>query len=498
MKIFKKYILGSMLFIAIILQISCKKEFLEVIPKGQTIAITTADYEKILNANYLATSFSASVYRGDEISALQPYFNSMSGLTHRRMQRLFRYDDRVYDADQLPDEITDENNYIRKLYLFNKVINEVMDSEGGTEAQKLALRAEAKAGRAICNFMFLSDFTKPYNAATAATDLGIPSLTIADVTQKDFKRQTLQQGYDLVLKDLTDALPDLGIITHRRKISKLVAEFYLARVYMAMNNYPAAKSHIDAAFLEKSKSAIPLELYDFTVVLNPDDQDAPGSWFPDSGFGLDNEPLAANNTEVIYNITSGWFQFQAVDVFVFSPETANLYDPMDRRLSLYTPYEIFSSEIHPKGMRRRTSGFFTGIDVGPSLPDMYLMRAECSARANDLAGAVADLEILREKRISGTAAAKVPLNIASSQQTLVRFILDERIREFAITGLRWLDMRRLSQDPVYSSHVDYVHEIYNADGSLATSYSFKERPQRFALKFGERMLNESNGLEDNP
>ncbi|WP_442591235.1 RagB/SusD family nutrient uptake outer membrane protein [Pedobacter sp. AW31-3R] len=495
MKIFKKYILGSMLFMAMLSQVSCKKEFLEVVPKGQTIAVTTADYEKILNANYLSTSFNASVYRGDEVAGLQPYFNSMSGLLNRRMQRLFRYEDRVYDADQLPDEITDANNYIRKLYLFNKVINEVMDSEGGTEAQKLALLAEAKAGRAICNFMFLSDFTKPYNAATAATDPGIPNLTVADVTQKDFKRETIQQGYDLVLKDLTDALPDLDMVTHRRKISRLVAEFYLARVYLAMNNYTAASTHIDAAFLEVPKAVIPLELYDYTVVLNPDDQEAPGSWFPDSGFGLDNEPLAANNTEIIYNITAGWFQFQAVDAFVFSPGTADLYDPSDRRLSLYTPFEIFSTEPHPNGMRRRTSGFFTGIDVGPSLPDMYLMRAECRARANDLTGAIADLTLLREKRIAGAAAA-VPSTAASGQQALVRFILDERIREFAITGLRWLDMRRLSQDPLYNDHVNYTHTIYGSNGQEATTYQLK--PERFALKFGERMLNESNGLEDNP
>lgn len=496
MKIIKRIALGSVFFVALFSQIACKKGFLEIIPKGQTIAIYTEDYEKILNANYISTSFDAGVYRGDELSAMQPHFDNMSGSAiNRRQQRLFMYEDRVYDTDQLPDEITAGNGYIRKLYLFNKVINEVMDSQGGTEAQKLALLAEAKVGRAICNFMFLSDFTKPYNATTAADDLGIPNLTVADVTQKDFKRETLQQGYELVIKDLTDALPNLGDITHRRKVSRLVAEFYLARVYMAMNNYPAAKPHIDAAFLELPKAIIPMGLYDYSVVLDPDNQNAPGSWFPDTGFGLGNEPLAADNTEVIYNITSGWFQLQAVDAFVFSPQTAALYVPTDRRLSLYTPYEIFSTTSHPLGMRRRTSGFFTGIDVGPSIPDMYLMRAEIKARANDLAGAVADLEILREKRISGTAA-QVPSAIASDQQAVVRFILDERIREFAITGLRWLDMRRLSQDPIYHDHIDYTHEIYNADGEVVSTHVLT--PERFVLKFGERMLNESNGLEDNP
>ena len=147
------------------------------------------------------------------MAALQPDFNNMPGEPGRRFMRLFQYEDRVYNADQLPDEITDPNNYIRKLYLFNKVINEVMNSQGGTESQKLSILAEAKAGRAICNFMFVSDFTKPYNQTTAATDLGIPNLTVADVTQKDFKRGTLQQAYDLILKDLKDALPNLGVLT---------------------------------------------------------------------------------------------------------------------------------------------------------------------------------------------------------------------------------------------------------------------------------------------
>src|SRR5690606_14354748 len=99
--------------------------------------------------------------------------------------------------------------------------------------------------------------------------------------------------------------------------------------------------------------------------------------------------------------------------------TMSLFEPTDRRLSFFTPYEIFSTTAHPLGMRRRTNGFFTGIDVGPSLPDMYLMRAEIRARTNDLSGAVSDLETLREKRIPGAAAA-VPSGIVNNQEAMVR------------------------------------------------------------------------------
>ncbi|MGN6421450.1 MAG: RagB/SusD family nutrient uptake outer membrane protein [Pseudobacter sp.] len=495
MKNFEKYIIGSFALIMLFSQVSCKREFLEIVPKGQAIAINTADYEKILNANYLATQFTASVYQGDEMAALQPGFSNLNGSALLRQQRLFRYEARVYDAAELPAEITGESNYIRKLYLFNKVINEVMGSQGGTEEQKRALLAEARAGRAICNFMFLSDFTKPYNAATANTDLGIPNLTAADVTQTDFKRGTLQEGYDLVISDLTESLPHLGAITHRRKISRLAAEFYLSRVYMAMNNFTAARTHLDAAFEEVDKAEIPMELYDYSLVLNPDHQDAEGSWFPDSFFGLTNVPIAADNKEIIYNINAGWFQFQAVDAFVFSPQTAALYEPTDMRLNLYSPFGLSTGEEYPLAMRRRNTDFFLGINVGPSLPDLYLMRAECKARSNDLSGAVSDLEFLRTKRISGTDAL-VPSGVAANQQDLVRFILDERIREFAISGLRWLDMRRLSVDPVYNDHIDFTHRIYGPDGAVTATHQLK--PERFALKFGERMLSESKGLEENP
>lgn len=495
MKILKKHIVITLTAITLLVAAGCKKEFLEIVPKGQAIAIHTSDYEKILNANFITSLFTANVYLGDEMAGLQPNFDNMPGEDGRRFQRLFKYDDRVYNADQLPKEITDENNYIRKLYLFNKVINEVMNSEGGTESQKLSILAEAKAGRAICNFMFVSDFTKPYHQTTASTDLGIPNLTVADVTQKDFKRGSLQQAYDLIITDLKEALPNLGVLTHRRKISRLAAEFYLGRVYMAMNNYPEAKIHVDAAFEEVPKSVIPMALYDYTVVLNPDDPDAPGTWFPDFGFGLAGEPLAANNSQTIYNVACTWFNFSAADAMVFSPQTASLYASTDRRLSLYTTFSFSADEEYPLSMRRRTTGLFTGIDVGPSIADLYLMRAECNARANNLAAAGNDLQILRAKRISGPAA-QIPASATSDQQALVRFILDERIREFAISGLRWLDMRRLSQDPVYSSHINLNHKIYNQAGAVVSTHTL--RPERYALKFGERMVNESNGLQDNP
>jgi len=486
MKVLHKYLLIPAMTVLVLSQTSCKKDFLEIQPKGYTIAKTTSDYEQLLNATYLSTSFSASSYLADDIAAQEMYLDGAL----LRAQRLFMFSDSVYLPDELPTEITDQESYVPRLYVYNKVINEVMGSQNGTEEQKLALQAEAKVGRAVCLLSFLNDFSKPYNAATAETDLGVPIITKAEVTQTQFVRATIKEGYDFMIKDLTDALPYLGEVVNRRKFSKAAAEFYLGRIYLYMADFARARTHIDGAFAALAGSAIPLDLYDYNVVLDPNSAD---TWYPDAIFLLANKPLAANDKQIIYNITSRTFFFNSANTFVTSPQTAALYDPSDKRLNLYSNTELFGDFQFPHGMRRYSAGFTQ--DIGPSLPDLYLMRAELKARTNDLGGAKADVEFLRVNRMPANIAV-VPANIATDQTALVKFILDERIREFATSGLRWLDQRRLSVDPLYSNTVRYTHEVYDADGNVVATYTL--RPERFALKFGQRMLNENKGLVENP
>jgi len=487
MKILNKYFLAGLIIAIALPFCSCKKSFLDIQPKGYLIATNAQDYEQLLDATFFSSSFTASTYLGDEMAAQQTYYDA----AQLRARRLFEYQDRVYNSDEIPLELNGTNTYMQNLYIYNKIINEVMSSNNGTDQYKRGLLAQAKAGRAICNLMFQADFAMPYDPATASTDLGIPLITVADVTQTKFVRATNQQTFDAIIKDLTDAIPDLDILVHRRKISKLCAEFYLARAYLYMQNFTAARTQIDNAFLEVPKANIPLALYDYNVVLDTD-PNAQGTWYPDFGFGPSGKPLAAVYTENIYDVTSSSFFFPAANTFVFSPQTAALFDPADFRLNLYSNTELFGSFVFPKGMRRYP-GFTT--EIGAQLSDLYLMRAELEARADDLAGAKTDLELLRIKRLPPNTY-QVPANAMASQQALVNFIFDERIREFATSGLRWLDMRRLSVDKAYSSNVKYTHSIYDDNGNVVSTFTLK--PQRFALKFGDDVIAKDQGLIENP
>ncbi|AOM79341.1 RagB/SusD family nutrient uptake outer membrane protein [Pedobacter steynii] len=476
----KRYILLFLTTVTLILT-SCKKDYLEVEPKDVIVAKTTQDYEALLNTTKVDPS-EAARFLGDEVGAQRDYF---SGASIYR-QRLFKY---VGDALQ-PDDFP-EMGYLQSNYVFNKIINEIGASTGGTEQQKAQILAEAKVGRAVCHLLFLNDFGKPYNKTTAAADLGVPIITSADVIKTDYKRATVQEVYDFIIKDITEALPNLSKpFSSPLKISKAAAEGILARVYLYIHDYAASSDHLDKAFSALTGATRPVGLYDYNETLSPD-----GSWQPSDpqAFGPAGMPFESNggSEESVLTMYMPTLTLSSANSFVFNPETAALYDPSDYRLQIYSDTEIFGTVIFKNGMRRYPR---FGAEVGISLPDMYLMRAELKARANDLGGAIADVQLLRANRMPESEVA-VPALVAGNQQSLVRFILEERIREFALKGMRWYDMRRLWNDPLYGNTINKTHKIYSASGAEVETYPLT--PDRLVLKFGKKLVSQHPLLIDN-
>ena len=68
---------------------------------------------------------------------------------------------------------------------------------------------------------------------------------------------------------------------------------------------------------------------------------------------------------------------------------------------------------------------------------MYLIRAEARAETNDLTGAAADLNALRDARINGYTAQSF-----SSKGDLITAILNERFKELPFEGHRFFDAKR--------------------------------------------------------
>lgn len=461
---------------------SCKKSFLEIQPKGKTIAQTINDYNLLLN-NYDLFNIDADAQAamGDELAAVEPYHSGAD----LRTQRLFRWDAVIYEPQQSATEMAVP---MQNIYNYNKIINEVMNASDGTDQQKKSLQAEAMAGRAWTYFLLINYYGKPFNNATSSTDPGFPIITTADVTETKFTRASVKEVYDFIIKDLTTAIPALPAqTTHRLRMSKVAAEGILGKVYTFMGRFGDALPQLNAAITDMASGTIPVGLHDYNVNFGPG-----GSFLPIGLFGP-NYPTIVDDKENLYGKQFIDYWTFVNNEFVINPQTVALYDPADLRLNFYTNTPAFGGYTYPAGMLRRSGP--VGIQYGVQVPDLYLLRAECKARLNDLPGAKDDVEALRVKRMPSTNAS-VPAAIASDQKALVKFILEERIREFAVEGFRWFDMRRLSVDPDYSATVGNVHNVYSSLGVITQTLTLK--PERLVLRFPQKLMNQNPGMENNP
>ncbi len=478
---YRKYIKISLLAITgLITLASCKKSFLEIVPKGKLVASTTSDYNLLLNnLDLMNIQTNAQILMGDEIASTETYFNNEV----LRSQRLFRWDKDIYDENVDADEF---RSPVKALYTYNKIINEVPDSKGGTEQEKKSVEAEARAGRAWLNFVLISQYGKPYNAATAGTDPGFPILTDADVTTTTFTRASVQEMYDFIIKDLNTAIPSLPAkITFRTRMSRAAGEFLLGKVYLFMGKSAEALPLFNAAFADLSGASINVNLYDYNVTMA-----AGGSFLPIGSSGP-NIPFLPNNEESVFarQFGNNWAGYN--NFAVLKKETVDLYKPSDLRLKFFSTTAYSTGIAFPNGMMRRLGP--GNVQSAVVLPDLYLLRAECKARLNDLAGAVADVEALRSKRMPAVDVAVPPANKAD-KVSLINYIMEERTREFALTGFRWFDMRRLSVDPLFTLPV-YTHTLFLANGGTTT---FTMKPERLTLRLPLKVMSYNPGMAENP
>ena len=307
---------------------ACKKEFLEITPRGNLIAQKTHDYDLLLNnLDLLNILTDAQVPMGDEMAAIEPYFSG----SPIRTQRLFRWDADIYEPEQNATEMTVP---MRNVYTYNKIINEVLDSEDGTEAEKKSIRAEALAGRAWTYFLLINYYGKPYSASSD-TDLGYPIVTEADVTETQYSRASVKEVYDFIVNDLQTAIPDLPAAPwHRLRMSRAAARAMLGKVYLTMGEYQLAADQLDGALADLSAATVPVGLYNYNSTFGPG-----GSFLPIGLFGP-RYPAVPDNQENIYSkqYINPW-AFSSSELPVSSPTIA-LYQSSDHRLNFYStmPY----------------------------------------------------------------------------------------------------------------------------------------------------------------
>lgn len=474
---------------------SCEK-FLDVKPKGKAILTGFEQYNGLLNNQFLeglqnlkftattdpasgnlSYSFSilgeveAPFYMSDDVVANASTFQNLTLIE----QKMYKWSDDVY----LPSDNAAEWNamYIQN-YVYNAIIEGVMKVSDATESGKKEVLAEARVNRAYVHYLAAQLFSKPYDSSSAAADPGIPIVTKASTNQDNFTRASVQNTYDFITGEIKAAIPDLNeATTNRNRVSRLSAYSILGEVYFNMGRYDSALIALNNAFSLLSKSTIPIALYDYNQEVS--------NWYIPfmSNFGLYNHPNPFDSQESIYVKQTAAPVYSAfASSMVLNPKVWALFGADDIRKLIYSDKGLFSSSLQLPGYQR--AGPLT-VNFGPVLPNLYLMKAECEARANKLSEAATDLTTLRKNRMPA-ASAEISY---SSQEDLVNQILNERLREFAATGRRWLDMRRLYNDQQYNN----VDKSRKVDGQ-----SYTLSADRLALKIPPMIINYNPAMRNNP
>jgi hypothetical protein len=455
----KSYLILTVFAFAALVQ-SCKKDFLDVRPnKSLLVPTTLADLRVLLNNNQvfnLTPNLSALAdgdYYTDE-AGFSSYGLDMERNSYTWSRDIFAG---VIDGDW--------NTPYKQVFYANLVLDGVaaLQAADAGSNEGRAVRGTALFYRAFALYNLASLFAQPYEAATAAAAPGVPVRLHGDVTQKT-GRGTLGQTYSQVLADLEAArglLPATVTIKTRPTVAALQA--LRARIALSMEDYAAAGQYADSAL------AAAHDLLDYNT-LNAD----AARPFP--------RILPYGNAEVSFyaGLLPYTFDRPGAATYVDRALYAS-YAEHDLRKSLFF-LAVTPGNYNFRGNYAGTLTLFSGL----AADELYLIRAECKARAGDARGSVADLNTLLVKRWqTGTFS---PMQAGDAEAAL-RLVLTERRKELVGRNLRWTDLRRLNKDPRFRQTLTRTidGQVYQLEpGSLRYVYPIPDEE----IKLGGLVQNE--------
>jgi starch-binding outer membrane protein, SusD/RagB family len=117
-------------------------------------------------------------------------------------------------------------------------------------------KGEALVARAYSHFMLVSLFSKIYDPATAATDLGIPYVIESEkVVLKKYDRKTVAFVYEMIEKDLIEGLTLINDQSYKVPafhFTKNAANAFASRFYLYKKNYDKVIEHANKVAIDGS------------------------------------------------------------------------------------------------------------------------------------------------------------------------------------------------------------------------------------------------------
>ncbi|MBF8961880.1 RagB/SusD family nutrient uptake outer membrane protein [Pontibacter sp. FD36] len=303
--------------------------------------------------------------------------------------------------------------------------------------------AEARYLRALSHHELLVHFARPYNHTPDASHLGVPYRTIAVNTPARVEearaqgRNTVREGYDLLLQDLNFAeefLPETrGAALRISRATKGAAVALKTRVLLHKQDFAGVVTEGRKMVPESAPFVSPIGGYRLT-------ETADGPWAAngnntESIFSFENS--AIDNASVngslgqMYNAGTGGRALVAISPIIWNAAFWPADD--DRRdITVSTTRAIYTNKYRDAATQSDWSPIHRYAEV-------LLNTAEGLARTGNDAAALSILNAVRGRSTD-------QLYSGLSGDALIQAIVNERRIEFLGEGIRWKDIHRLAKE----------------------------------------------------
>lgn len=345
-----------------------------------------------------------------------------------------------------------------RIYYANLVLDGLQTASGAGTADFNNVEGQALFYRAKNFYDLLQVYAPPYDSTTAATDLGIPLRKTSDINVPSV-RASVKDSYNQVISDLTQAVGLIQVTPlYKTRPSKPACYALLARLYLSVGDYADAGKYADSC-LALYTTLIDFNTLNFTA----------------------SYPLPIYNNDVIFNcsanVGNGPNTYNArIDTALY-----NRYDSNDLRKKVFFTVNTDSTISFKNG------NYYNTVFTGMSIEEMYIIRAECRARAGDAAGAMTAINtLLRARYKTGTYTDQT----AATAGDALAIALLERRKELLLRTLRWSDLRRFNRNP--ATQVTLTRTV------AGTTYTLQPGSYQYTFPIPDDVISLNPGILQNP
>ena len=383
-------------------------------------AVVTGIYSQMLSLNASPAGFGATLYPGLSADELAN-FNSSADINQ-------------FTTNQL----SPLNAIVSTIWISSyKMIGQANSAIAGltksttlSPAIKAQLLGEAKISRALIYFYLVNLYGD------------VPLVLTTDWTANQaIARTPKAQVYAQMIQDLREAATETNETYptgEKVRPNKYAALALLSRVYLYINDYSNAETTASQVIESGKYGPLP----DVDDVFLPNSDEAIWQLSPTLGLGY----VTYEGYTFIPSSTT------RPPAYYFTNSLLNAFEPGDKRKDHWIANREYLGTTYSYPFKYKLANSSGGLNEYYTilrLSETYLIRAEARAQNNDLTGALADLNIIRDRsRADVTADVPNPLPALSSlskADVLTAIEHERRTELFAEWGHRWFDLKRTAK-----------------------------------------------------